>query len=162
MYLFRPNTYTHLGNQYFFSCYSPHIFYATSHHPTIPPQFVFSFSPCLQLFHLACFLLSISRPVLSHMPCIYSTIPSHSIYSFLLVLPHFSPYCGYFFFSTPSLFFFAAFFFYPKDWSGSKNRQTVTKRGESDEDGAENIERRNRGAERESDFRGNIMSEGPC
>lgn len=52
VYLFRPNTYT---RQYFFSCYSPHIFYAI-----IPLHFVLSVSPCLLPFHPASFLQSFS------------------------------------------------------------------------------------------------------
>lgn len=148
VYLFRPNTYTHPSNQYFLSCYSRHIFYATSQHPTLLRPLPFS-----------------SSPYFSTRPPSFNPLVDHKSYALYLQYLSFL-FISHSFLSSPSLFFsLPLFFFHQKDWSGSRNRQTVTKRGESDEDWARNMERRkggNRGAERESDFRGNIMSAGLC
>lgn len=120
-YLFRPNTYTHPGNQYFFSCCSPHIF-RTTQHPSL-------LCPLLISFSLTSTLQPISESITSLTSCTWSTFLSCSFdstllpCSFLSTPPTFLPF-------IPSL----RFFFNLKDSSGSKNWQTVTKRAEFDED----------------------------
>lgn len=149
----RPNTYTHPSDQYFFSCCSPLSYFTPP--PTSPPP---SSSP-LPRHRVACSSTqSLAQYILSHMLRIFTVlfIPIHCT----------ALSCGCSLsFIPPVLLFLHCCLFLSKRLIRVKEsadcdkerrvgwRQSEQHRGE---------ERANRGTERESYFRENIMSEGPC